>query len=140
LLELSGAKVPADYPLDGTSYLPVLKNAGQATAARKPLYWHFPGYLGAGEGDWRTKPAGAIRSGDWKLQEFFEDGRVELYNLKDDIGESNNLAASRPEKRDELHQQLKAWRAAINAPMPTPNSDIKPPATKKKKKAKAAAE
>ena len=67
---------------------------------------------------WRTTPAGAVRAGPWKLIEFFEDGRVELYNLDDDIGETNNLAATMPEKAAQLHQTLRQWREAINAPVP----------------------
>ncbi len=70
---------------------------------------------------WRTTPAGTIEVGDWKLLEFFEDGRLELYNLHDDIGEKNNLAQRMPDKVKELHNQMRAWRAAIQAPMPTPN-------------------
>lgn len=121
LLELAGAKPPADYPLDGVSYVPVLTSSGKATLPRTDLFWHFPGYLGQGMGNWRTTPVGAIRSGDWKLHEFFEDGRLELYNLREDLGEKQNLAATQPEKAKELHRRLVAWRAAIKAPMPTPN-------------------
>jgi len=85
------------------------------------LYWHFPGYLGAGKAQWRTTPAGAIREGEWKLLEFFEDNRLELYNLKDDIGEKKNLAKTNAEKTKELHGKLLAWRKEIKAPMPTAN-------------------
>ena len=63
-----------------------------------PLYWHFPGYLGAGKDGWRTTPAGAIRAGDWKLIEFFETGKIELYNLAEDIGEKNDLAKKMPDR------------------------------------------
>lgn len=116
LLELAAIKPDPAYTLDGSSYLGVLTDGAQS--ARKPLYWHFPGYLGAGGNSWRTTPAGAIRDGDWKLLEFFETGRLELYNLKEDISEKNNLAASRAEKAKELHEKLLAWRKQINAPMP----------------------
>jgi arylsulfatase A-like enzyme len=75
-------------------------------------------------GPWRTTPAGAVRSGDWKLIEFFEDGRLELYNLKDDIGESKNLAKSRPEKTREMHAVLKAWRRSVKAPVPTEKNPV----------------
>jgi arylsulfatase A-like enzyme len=125
LLELAGAKAPADYPLDGSSYVSLLKGAD--TRSREPLYWHFPGYLGAGRGQWRTTPAGSTRDGDWKLIEFFEDGRLELYNLKDDLGEKTNLAAKRPDKVKELHAKLIAWRTRIHAPMPTKNKERKTP-------------
>ncbi|MDB6026666.1 MAG: Choline-sulfatase, partial [Verrucomicrobiales bacterium] len=134
LLEVAGAKRPSDYTLDGVSYLDVLKSGGKSTLKRDAIYWHFPGYLGAGAGSWRTLPAGAIRSGDWKLMEFFEDHRLELYNLHDDLGEKNNLAQTNPEKTKELHAKLLAWQKEIHAPMPTPNTEKDTGLTKKKKK------
>ena len=85
---------------------------------REAIYFHFPGYLEGGTDGWRTTPVSTIRAGDWKLLEFFEDGRLELYNLKDDLSEKNNLAAKMPEKVKELHQKLIAWRTKINAAMP----------------------
>jgi arylsulfatase A-like enzyme len=117
LADIAGAKKPAQ--LDGVNIVPLLKNP-DADLGRKALYWHFPGYLEADikKGIWRTTPAGSIRSGDWALIEFFEDGRLELYNLKDDIGQTKNLAASNPAMRDELHQMLVQWRKEVNAPMP----------------------
>jgi len=132
LLELAGAPRPENYPLDGTSYFSLL--TGSATAARPPLFWHFPGYLGAGAGTRRTAPAGAIRDGDWKLQEFFETAKLELYNLKDDLGEKNNLAAAQPAKVKELHEKLLAWRKQIGAPMPRPNTATDPAPAKQKKR------
>jgi arylsulfatase A-like enzyme len=120
LLEITGASAPANYMLDGTSYRPLLASDGTATLARDAIYWHFPGYLGAGESSWRTTPAGAIRAGDWKLQEFFEDGRLELYNLRQDLSQQQNLADQMPDKVRELHQRLAAWRKQLNAPMPRP--------------------
>jgi arylsulfatase A-like enzyme len=128
LLEVAGVRPPADYPLDGASYFKALIGGGKTSSKRDALFWHFPGYLGAGAGSWRTTPAGAIRSGDWKLQEYFEDGRIELYNLRDDIGQTNNLSAKRPDKAKELHARLTAWRREINAPMPTNNSGQGQPA------------
>jgi arylsulfatase A-like enzyme len=118
LLDVAGARPDPDYPLDGVSVTPLLYSDGTAKLDRKALYWHFPGYLGYGKESWRTTPAGAIRVGDWKLQDFFEDNRVELYNLKDDIGERHDLSDLRPEKRDELHRMLRAWRLEIKAPLP----------------------
>jgi len=138
LLEVAGAEPPPNYPLDGVSYWKLLASGGKAALSRDEIFWHFPGYLGAGAGSWRTTPAGAIRSGDWKLQEFFEDGRLELYNLRDDLSETNNLAAKLPDKVKELHARLAAWREAIKAPMPTGNTEQGQPATsnqgKKEKK------
>lgn len=135
ILELTGAPKPSDYVLDGTSYLSLLTNGGKAEAGREPLFWHFPGYLGASNNDWRTTPVGSIRKGDFKLLEFFEDGRLELYNLQNDVGEKQNLATAHPDKTKELHDRLVAWRAAVKAPMPTANDPkAAGPATKKKKK------
>jgi arylsulfatase A-like enzyme len=121
LLELAGASAPADYPLDGTSYLLALTSGGKERLAREAIYWHFPGYLGAGQGKWRTTPVGAVRAGDYKLMEFFEDERLELYNLREDLGERKNLAQQMPDKARELQSQLAAWRAEVGAKMPTPD-------------------
>lgn len=123
LLAVADAPQPENYPLDGVSYLDLL--TGSARAQRPPLFWHFPGYLGAGGGTWRTTPAGAIRSGDWKLVEFFEDGRLELYDLKNDLGEKQDLAAKEPDRVKDLHAQLQAWRNMVHAPMPTKNTAVK---------------
>ena len=121
LLEVAGAAGPKQ-PLDGVSCAKLLASAGKDRLKREGLFWHFPGYLGAGQDSWRTTPVGVIRAGDWKLMEFFEDGRLELYNLRDDVGEQNNLAKSMPDKTRELHNRLLAWRKEINAPLPTPNT------------------
>ncbi len=141
LLEIAGAKPAKNYPLDGVSYLNVLTSGGKSKIKRDAMYWHFPGYLGAGDNTWRTTPVGVIRSGDWKLMEFFEDGRLELYNLKDDLSEKNNLAAKNPAKTKELHAKLVAWRKDLRAPMPTPNkvsAEAPSPVKKKKNKKKDA--
>lgn len=93
-----------------------------ATLERPAIFWHFPGYLevGAKTGSWRTTPCGAIRAGDWKLIEFFEDGRRELYNLASDLGEEQNLADQEPERTAALAKQLTSWRKEVGALMPTP--------------------
>lgn len=119
-LELAGAEVPADHVLDGVNLLPLLEDP-EASLNRKALYWHFPGYLQTNQpGSWRTTPVGAIRAGDWKLLQFFEDNTIELYNLADDIGEHHDLSKERPDKTQELLEKLKAWREQMNAPMPEP--------------------
>jgi arylsulfatase A-like enzyme len=123
LLDVAGVSPPKDHTLDGVSILPVLKSDGQAKLDR-PLFWHFPGYLGAGMNSWRTTPAGAIRRGDWKLLEFFEDGRLELYNLASDLGQKRDLATAEPQRVKALHDELVAWRKAIKAPVPTPNKAV----------------
>lgn len=120
LLQATAGTPAEGYPLSGSSFLPVLKNAS-ASLDRDGLYWHFPGYLQAyGPGDWRTTPVSVIRSGPWKLLKFYEDDRVELYNLEEDIGETRNRADQRPEKRTQLLDQLEAWLDRSDAPRPTP--------------------
>lgn len=130
--EIGKASLPSGQTLDGESLVPLLRNPA-ARLQREAIYQHFPGYLGAGENTWRTTPVGTIEVGDWKLMEFFEDGHLELYNLRDDLGEQKNLAAENPEKTKELHAKMIAWREAIKAPMPTRNNDQKKPAFKKGK-------
>jgi arylsulfatase A-like enzyme len=143
LLEMAGAKADPGYTLDGTSYLSLLTNGGKVDGARTPLFWHFPGYLGAGGGTWRTTPVGSIRAGEWKLLEFFEDGKLELYNLREDIGEKKNLADAKPDVMKDLHAKLLEWRTQIGAPMPakhTPDAAGRKAGGKKKKKGAAEGE
>ncbi len=121
-LEIAGAKPPSKYTLDGESLVPLFRDA-KASLNREAIFQHFPGYLGAGAGQWRTTPVGTIQCGDWKLMEFFEDHRLELYNLHEDLGETNNLAQAVPEKTKELQDKMLAWREAIHAPMPMPNTN-----------------
>ena len=99
---------------DGVSLAPLLRQTGKLD--RKAIYWHYPHY-----GNQGGTPGGAVRAGDWKLIEFYEDMRVELYNLRDDIGEKNDLAAKQPAKADELRKMLHAWREEVGAVMPKPN-------------------
>ncbi|MDA0373501.1 MAG: sulfatase [Planctomycetota bacterium] len=89
-------------------------------AEPRDLHFHFPGYLEASAkaGTWRTTPAESIRRGDLKLIHWFEDDRVELYDLASDPGESKDLSAERAETVRELLDAMAAWRAATNAPMP----------------------
>ncbi len=136
-LEIANTPAPANYLLDGESLVPLLRDPG-AALKREAIYQHFPGYLGAGNNQWRTTPVGVIQSGDWKLMEFFEDHRLELYNLRDDIGEKTNLSEKLPGKVKEMHTKMLAWREAIKAPMPTPNTDIKPATGKKSSEGKRA--
>jgi arylsulfatase A-like enzyme len=135
LVEVAGAERPNDYTLDGVSYASLLTGA-KTKLARDDIFWHFPGYLGAGPGQWRTKPGGSVHSGDWKLIEYFEDNKQELYNLKDDIGEEHNLAADNTGKVKELHDKLVAWREKVGAKMPTPNTDVNSDAKQKPRKKK----
>lgn len=124
MLELAGATWSEDYHLDGESLVPLLKEpTGQFEHG--PIYYHFPGYLEAyiPEAVWRTTPVSTIRDGDFKLLEFFEDDRIELYNIREDISESNDLAKEMPDKVEELHRKLVAWREETAALMPTPKEE-----------------
>ena len=121
LLEVAGIEKLADKVLDGMSILPVLKGG---KIDERPLFWHFPIYLDGGNQEtqdpvFRTRPGSAIRLGDWKLIQYFENNDIELYNLKEDIGEKNDLANSNPEKKKELLGMLEKWRVNTNAPVPT---------------------
>jgi arylsulfatase A-like enzyme len=126
LLDLAGGKAPSNYPLDGVSFTKLLFSDGTAKLDPRAIYWHFPGYLGSGKDVWRTTPVGSIRLGDWKLLEFLEDGRLELYNLREDVGEKKNLASAMPDKVKELHAKMKAWRVEVKAPMPAKREPPKP--------------
>jgi len=122
ILEMAGVSIPEGKLLDGLSIVPVLKREGDLK--REAIFWHFPAYLqgkaeGAKDPYFRTRPAGAVRAGDWKLIEYFEDGALELYNLTDDISEQKNLVETMPEKAAELHQLLLDWRKEVKAPIPT---------------------
>jgi arylsulfatase A-like enzyme len=137
LLAIADGRMPANQPLDGEDLGTLFRNP-QGSLLRTAIYQHFPGYLGSGENTWRTTPVGLIQEGDWKLMEFFEEGRLELYNLQEDIGESKNLAQEMPDKARDLHQKLRDWRQFVGAPMPVPNKpgQAPPAAPKGKKKAK----
>lgn len=136
LLEVAAAPKPRQA-LDGESLVKLFRDPS-AKLQRDAIYQHFPGYLGSGPGLWRTTPVSLIQAGDWKLMEYLEDGKLELYNLRDDLGETKNLAQSMPDKAKELHARLVAWRAEVKAPMPTPNKpgDAPPAAEPKAKKGK----
>jgi len=111
LLDLCRAAAPAGQPLDGTSLAGFL--TGGAALQRERLFWHFPCYVG------KAAPSSAVREGDWKLIEFFEDGgHVELFNLRDDPHEQNDLAAAEPKRADTLTKALRAWQATTGAAIP----------------------
>ncbi len=121
LLELAGG-ASAEQPIDGVSLVSLLRSSGRRKLDDRALHWHYPSYLQGDveKGTWRIRPSGAIRAGDYKLMEFFEDGSLELYNLADDLGEQKDLAAALPQKAKALHAQLTRWRGRTKAPMPTP--------------------
>ena len=118
MIELAGLPARPDQHLDGVSLLPILEG-GEIPS--RPLYWHYPHY-----GNQGGEPAGAIREGDWKLIEWYEDNRLELFNLRQDIGERYNLLRLHPGQAEQLHGRLKAWRTDLGAAMPSPNPDYQP--------------
>jgi arylsulfatase A-like enzyme len=101
-----------DSGRDGLDLAPILKDPA-SKLGRDTLYFHYPHYYAT------TTPVGAIRQGDWKLLEFFQTGKLELYNLKDDLGETKDLAKTDPDKVKELHHLLVDWRKSVGAQMPT---------------------
>ncbi len=116
ILEMAELKLPESVTIDGISLVPLINQ--QKKFPREAIFWHYPHYHPGG-----ATPYSAIRNGDYKLIEFLEHGKLELYHLKDDIGETNDLSATQPEKTRELHDQLKKWRLEVNARMPVLNPD-----------------
>lgn len=115
-VKIAGGKPAAD--LDGEDFLALLRNK----KPERDLFWHFPAYLESYKKsgkDWRATPYSSIRSGDWKLIYFYEDQTVELYNLKNDLGEANELSGSEPVKKEELYRRLSTWLKQTDAPIPT---------------------
>ena len=119
-LEVAGAAKPA-HPLDGESLVKLFRDPA-ARLERDAIFQHFSGYLGARAGTWRTTPVSVVQVGRWKLMEFLEDGRLELYDLESDLGETRNRAADMPDMTRRLHERLVAWRREVGAQMPTLNA------------------
>jgi arylsulfatase A-like enzyme len=118
LLGAAGITLPAGVPCDGTDIAPLLKNP-ESHIQRDAVFFHYPHYYET------TTPVSAVRMGDWKLLEYFEDNHVELYNLKDDLSERTDLAKQQPDKTAALLARLHAWRDEVGAALPTPNPDFK---------------
>ncbi len=123
LVEMAGAAMPPGQAADGPSLVPLLRGGDVPDRA---IFWHFPAYLQSysrydeqPDPLFRARPCGVVRRGDWKLIEYFEDGRLELFNLRDDIGESHDLAATRPGLADALRDTLAKWRTETGAPVPS---------------------
>ena len=110
ILDLLGQKSP-DLT-DGISIWPMI-NKPSAKDQNRPLFWHYPHFSNQ-----LGRPAGAVRLGDWKLVDNFELARLELYNLKEDVGERHDVAKQFPAKREELHRLLIDWRQQVQANMP----------------------
>jgi len=121
MLELAGVKEDprGSASADGLSLVPLLKSP-DGKLDRAAIYWHYPHYHPGG-----ATPYSAIRARNWKLIHFYEDDRVELYNLKDDVGEKKDLAASSSKMKDTLLAQLSEWRTSVGAqpPVKNPNFD-----------------
>lgn len=110
ILDLLGQKPPE--LTDGISLWPMINKPSLKDQSR-PLYWHYPHFSNQ-----LGRPAGAVRVGDWKLVDNFELSKLELYNLKEDVGERHDVAKNFPAKRDELHRLLIDWRQKVQANMP----------------------
>lgn len=109
ILEMLVLKPHQEQHLDGMSFVPLLK--GQKKIDRKALYWYFPHYSNHGQ----QSPGGAIRCGDYKLIEYYENNTVQLFNLRTDIGEQHDLSRSEPVKLRELRSMLHSWRTEVSA-------------------------
>jgi arylsulfatase A len=122
LLEMAGQKPAAGQVIDGVSLVPLLKQAGRSNDwKRDALFWHYPHYHPGG-----ATPYSAIRERDWKLIEFHEDMRVELYNLAADPEEKRDLANNEPARAEKLRKRLHRWREQVGAQMPVPNPAYDP--------------
>ena len=119
VLDIAAVEAATDHTIDGVSLVPILRDPS-ASLGRPTLFWHYPHYHNMG-----ATPYSAIRDGDWRLVEFYEDGRVELFNLAEDISEERDLAGEMPDKVRELKSKLDAWRDEVGAQTPrlNPNYD-----------------
>ncbi len=120
ILEMAGL---TEYPqiggkIDGLSFVPLLRQKKPQNPNR-PLYWHFPHY-------YSNQPYSSIRQGDWKLIYFHANQKYELYNIKNDIGEANNLVAGKPDIATRLAKQLRLFMIEAGAKMPTYKKTGKP--------------
>jgi arylsulfatase A-like enzyme len=116
ILQIAGVKPTTGQVIDGESLVPLLKGTGPLR--RDALFWHYPHYSNQG-----GKPGGAVRQGNLKLIECYEDERVELFDLAADPGEHRDLASERPAEAARLRDRLARWRDSVAAQMPTPNPD-----------------
>ena len=121
VLEMAGLDPMPEQHCDGTSFVPLLKGGGSLD--RDAIFWHYPHY-----GNQGGTPGSSVRMSDHKLIEFFEDGRLELYDLRNDVSEEHNLADQKLELRDRMRDELARWREQVEAKIPEPNPDYEPPA------------
>ena len=118
LLEVAGLQPQPGQVLDGVSLVPVFKGG---TLPERALFWHYPHY-----GNQGGAPSAAIRRGDWKLIEWYEDRRIELFNLARDLGEQTDLAPTEPARAAALRAELHAWQQQVGAKFPIPNPNYDP--------------
>lgn len=116
---LAACSAKSDAKPDGVDISGVLAGTGPLT--RDAIYWHYPHYANQG-----SRPGGAVRAGTYKLIEYYETGRQELFDVAKDISESRNLILDQPEIAKQLAAKLAAWRESVDAKMPTPNPDYAP--------------
>lgn len=117
VLEMLDLPPPPEQHFDGQSFAPLLEGARELP--REAIYWHFPHYSNHG----MQSPGGAVRSGDYKLLEYFENNTIQLFNLRDDPGEQHDLAQKEPEIAARLRRMLHDWRASVSARMMEPNGE-----------------
>jgi arylsulfatase A-like enzyme len=118
MLEMAGLPLVPEQHLDGRSMVPLLTQRDRQED--RAFFWHYPHY-----GNQGGTPGGAVRLGDYKLIEFYEDNHIELYNLRTDLGEQHDLAATMWQKAAQLRRLLHEWREEVSAAMPTPNPNAK---------------
>jgi len=124
ICELADVPLPSDRVIDGVSLVEHLKSSGTKKLSRQAIFWHFPHYRG------NIVPYSIIRAGDWKLIKRYESKKFELYNLKKDLSETNDLSKKMPRKVRQLDAKLTAWLKATGAKVPRANRDYDPKAGK----------
>jgi len=118
-LEMAGLDLIPEQHVDGVSLIPLLR--GNGGLGRDTIFWHYPHY-----GNQGGTPGSSVRAGDYKLIEFFEDGHVELYNLREDVEEERDLAGAEPQLATELQEKLAGWRQKVEAKIPERNPNYVP--------------
>jgi arylsulfatase A-like enzyme len=125
--QIASVHLPESQPVDGESLLPILKGEDAINLKERPIYFHFPLYLGGApivpaynseNGYWRAVPSSTIIQGDWKLIHYYEYDSTELFNLKTDVSEQHNLASKRPNIKEDLMNDLQSWIEEVDAPVP----------------------
>ena len=116
ILEMTGLSLIPNQHVDGVSFMRYLR--GEKVNADRPLFWHYPHYSNQG-----GKPSAAIRWGNYKLIHFFENDTYELYNLKIDLSEENNIIESKGRKAEQMKMLLMDWQQEVGALFPERNPD-----------------